>query len=312
MTIRDEGPLASGGGRHLDFRPGMAMWWEITRSTEDSAGELFEATNWIEPGMAAPPVHVHPSAEESDQVVEGAIEVFMDGSWSRVGPGEGDRARGKAAFGTPGRRRDHADREHPPAGPEPRGVLSRHASPDRAGQDKAPAARRPAVGDLCRHAVRPLPGRDPLDQAAAGGLQGARLVGRALRFAPKASWVLAAGRAPCICARRDCSSDEAVMTSRPRPAIAAEHQRWAWTLMPALSQLSWLRSSSLTPGARVGRPPGAWTTRADARFARAKQASPRDRRRLSAVVHSGRPMFSACETLATGEKQKPRRGQHGA
>ena len=88
MTIRDEGPSASGGGRHLDFRPGMAMWWEITRSTEDSAGELFEATNWIEPGMAAPPVHVHPSAEESYEVVEGVIEVFMDGSWSRVGPGE--------------------------------------------------------------------------------------------------------------------------------------------------------------------------------------------------------------------------------
>ena len=86
MTIRDEGPSASGGGRHLDFRPGMAMWWEITRSTEDTSGELFEATNWIEPGMAAPPVHVHPSAEESYEVVDGAIEVFMDGSWSRVGP----------------------------------------------------------------------------------------------------------------------------------------------------------------------------------------------------------------------------------
>jgi mannose-6-phosphate isomerase-like protein (cupin superfamily) len=88
MTIRDEGQSASGGGLNLDFRPGMAMWWEITRSTEDSAGELFEATNWIEPGMAAPPVHVHPSAEESYEVIEGAIEVFMDGSWGRVGPGE--------------------------------------------------------------------------------------------------------------------------------------------------------------------------------------------------------------------------------
>ena len=29
--------------------------------------------------MAAPPVHVHPSAEESYEVLEDAIEVFMDG-----------------------------------------------------------------------------------------------------------------------------------------------------------------------------------------------------------------------------------------
>lgn len=88
MSIRDEGASAPGGDRHLDFRPGMAMWWEITRSTEDTSGELFEATNWIEPGMAAPPVHVHPTAEESYEVIEGAIEVFMGGNWSPVGPGE--------------------------------------------------------------------------------------------------------------------------------------------------------------------------------------------------------------------------------
>jgi hypothetical protein len=36
------------------------MWWEITRSTEDASGALFEATNWMESRMPAPPVHVHP------------------------------------------------------------------------------------------------------------------------------------------------------------------------------------------------------------------------------------------------------------
>jgi hypothetical protein len=52
---------ASGGDdRRLDFRPGMGMWWEVTRSSEDTSGELFEATNWIEPRMPGPPVHVHP------------------------------------------------------------------------------------------------------------------------------------------------------------------------------------------------------------------------------------------------------------
>ena len=58
----------------LDFRPWMGMWWEITRSTEDTAGELFEATKWVEPRMPGPPVHVHPTAEESYEVVEGGFE----------------------------------------------------------------------------------------------------------------------------------------------------------------------------------------------------------------------------------------------
>ena len=78
----------SGDDRRLDFRPGLGMWWEITRSTADTSGELFEATNWIEPRMPGPPVHVHPRAEESYEVIEGALEVFMNGNWSRVRAGE--------------------------------------------------------------------------------------------------------------------------------------------------------------------------------------------------------------------------------
>ena len=64
------------------------MRWEITRSTEDTAGELFEATNWLDPRMPGPPVHVHPTAEESYEVVEGALEVFMNEEWSTVRAGE--------------------------------------------------------------------------------------------------------------------------------------------------------------------------------------------------------------------------------
>jgi hypothetical protein len=82
-------PETSGGDdRQLDFRPGMGMWWEITRSTKDTSGELFEATNWIEPRMPGPPVHVHPTAEESYEVIDGALEVFMNGHWSAVHAGE--------------------------------------------------------------------------------------------------------------------------------------------------------------------------------------------------------------------------------
>jgi mannose-6-phosphate isomerase-like protein (cupin superfamily) len=74
--------------RRLDFNPGMEMRWEITRGAADTSGELFEATNWIGPGMAGPPVHVHPAAEESYEVVEGALDVFLDGDWRTLRAGE--------------------------------------------------------------------------------------------------------------------------------------------------------------------------------------------------------------------------------
>jgi quercetin dioxygenase-like cupin family protein len=76
------------GDRQLDFHPGMEMRWEITRSAVDTAGELFEATNWIGPGMPGPPVHVHPTADESYQVMEGALDVCVDGEWRTLQAGE--------------------------------------------------------------------------------------------------------------------------------------------------------------------------------------------------------------------------------
>jgi mannose-6-phosphate isomerase-like protein (cupin superfamily) len=79
---------AGNGDRQLDFHPGMEMRWEITRSTADTAGELFEATNWIGPGMVGPPVHVHPTAEESYEVIEGALDIFVDGDWRTLRAGE--------------------------------------------------------------------------------------------------------------------------------------------------------------------------------------------------------------------------------
>ncbi len=82
------GASGGGGDRRLDFHPGMGMRWEITRSTADTAGELFEATNWLDPRMPGPPVHVHPTEEEGFEVIEGTLDVFVDGAWSQVRAGE--------------------------------------------------------------------------------------------------------------------------------------------------------------------------------------------------------------------------------
>jgi mannose-6-phosphate isomerase-like protein (cupin superfamily) len=87
-TPQGEPPATPAGDRRLDFRPGMDMRWEITRSSSDTAGELFEATNWIGPEMAGPPLHVHPTADESYAVIEGALDVCVDGQWTTVRAGE--------------------------------------------------------------------------------------------------------------------------------------------------------------------------------------------------------------------------------
>ena len=82
------GAAAEGSERRLDFHPGIEMRWEITRSTADTGGELFEATNWLDARMTGPPVHVHPTAEESYEVIEGALDVFVDGEWRTLRAGE--------------------------------------------------------------------------------------------------------------------------------------------------------------------------------------------------------------------------------
>ena len=79
---------AADASRQLDFRPGMDMRWEITQSADDTRGALLEATNWVGGLTGGPPVHVHPAAEESYAVIEGAADVFMDGDWRTLRAGE--------------------------------------------------------------------------------------------------------------------------------------------------------------------------------------------------------------------------------
>jgi hypothetical protein len=40
------------------------------------------------PGFEGPPLHVHPEAEESYHVLEGTLDVNINGQWQELGPGE--------------------------------------------------------------------------------------------------------------------------------------------------------------------------------------------------------------------------------
>jgi quercetin dioxygenase-like cupin family protein len=71
-------------GRAIDFHPAMGMRWEITHSSEETSGEMVRAMNWLDPRMPGPPPHVHPDQEESFEVFEGTLDVFLDGKWTQV------------------------------------------------------------------------------------------------------------------------------------------------------------------------------------------------------------------------------------
>lgn len=74
--------------RKLDFRPGMDTHWEILQTGAESGGESFKANNWIGPGMGGPPLHVHPHADDVFELLEGELEVCVDGEWSTIRAGE--------------------------------------------------------------------------------------------------------------------------------------------------------------------------------------------------------------------------------
>jgi quercetin dioxygenase-like cupin family protein len=79
------GPVSQ--DRVLDFAQ-IGMWWKITKSTADTGGELFEPINVLAPDFAGPPLHIHPSAEESYAVETGTLDVCVAGQWRKLAPGE--------------------------------------------------------------------------------------------------------------------------------------------------------------------------------------------------------------------------------
>jgi mannose-6-phosphate isomerase-like protein (cupin superfamily) len=60
----------------------------LRTSTADANGEFVEF-EWIFPaGVFTPPPHLHPSQSESYEVLEGELEVMIDGEWSTLREGE--------------------------------------------------------------------------------------------------------------------------------------------------------------------------------------------------------------------------------
>ena len=60
----------------------------MVRSHDETGGEYVEMEWTLPPGAFAPPVHRHPTQVEEYTVLEGVLDVNVDGEWSILNEGE--------------------------------------------------------------------------------------------------------------------------------------------------------------------------------------------------------------------------------
>jgi quercetin dioxygenase-like cupin family protein len=62
--------------------------YEVTAAAGDSTGEFVEMQFTLPPGCVPPPPHVHPRPTEEYEVIDGALEVMIDGTWRTLTAGQ--------------------------------------------------------------------------------------------------------------------------------------------------------------------------------------------------------------------------------
>jgi mannose-6-phosphate isomerase-like protein (cupin superfamily) len=72
----------------LDFRPSQQTVFEYDSVPENPETEAWTLINICYPGFDGPPIHLHPHASEHFEVLEGTLEIYADGEWSDLQPGE--------------------------------------------------------------------------------------------------------------------------------------------------------------------------------------------------------------------------------
>jgi mannose-6-phosphate isomerase-like protein (cupin superfamily) len=61
--------------------------YAVTSAAADSGSEFVEMEFTLPPGSVAPPPHVHPRLVEEYEVIEGRLDVMLDGEWSTLAVG---------------------------------------------------------------------------------------------------------------------------------------------------------------------------------------------------------------------------------
>jgi quercetin dioxygenase-like cupin family protein len=74
-------------GDVLDLSPIGAVF-HVKRTSEDTEGRSFDMVWELFPNSGGTPVHIHPHATESYEVLAGHLDLYVNGAWRRLGAGE--------------------------------------------------------------------------------------------------------------------------------------------------------------------------------------------------------------------------------
>lgn len=74
-------------GDVLDIRP-LGMVFRFEKTAAETDGRSVEIVWELRPGAEGTPVHTHPIATESYEVLEGEMDVYVDGAWRTLREGE--------------------------------------------------------------------------------------------------------------------------------------------------------------------------------------------------------------------------------
>lgn len=74
-------------GDVLDLTPIGAVF-HIKQTARETQGRSFEMEWELAPHTGGTPVHVHPHAAESYEVLEGELDLYVDGAWRTLSAGE--------------------------------------------------------------------------------------------------------------------------------------------------------------------------------------------------------------------------------
>jgi mannose-6-phosphate isomerase-like protein (cupin superfamily) len=71
----------------LDMTP-IGVVFHIRKTSQESNGKIFEMEWELLPEAGGTPVHIHPLAVETYKVLEGKLEVNVNGKWKTLGKGQ--------------------------------------------------------------------------------------------------------------------------------------------------------------------------------------------------------------------------------
>jgi quercetin dioxygenase-like cupin family protein len=74
-------------GDVLDLRPIGAIF-RVTKTAKETQGDSFEMEWELFPKTGGTPVHIHPHATESYEVLAGELDLYVGGTWRRLSAGE--------------------------------------------------------------------------------------------------------------------------------------------------------------------------------------------------------------------------------